>query len=247
MAKNEDREEDEGILGVLKGLNPNNMFKGGSLLIVAILLLILLPNLFEVLDASRIMVIQNPMTGSLTWYTSAGPKWQGFGKVTKYTKRSQFWFSSKADQGSAENQAIQVRFNDNGHAGISGSMSWMMPMDIEHLTALHTSYGSQEAIEQQVIRTVVEKAVYMTGPLMSSKESAAERRTDLLSYIEDQVQRGVYKTVTETVTQPDPMTGEKRTVNVVKIVTNGNVLARNDESPLQLVAGTFYCLLFKNV
>ena len=34
----------------------------------------------------------------------------------------------------------------------------------------------------------------MTGPLMSSKESYAEKRNELLRLMEDQVQRGVYRT-----------------------------------------------------
>jgi hypothetical protein len=69
-----------------------------------------------------------------------------------------------------------------------------MPFDEQNLTGLHVRYGSHEAIAQQLIRTVVEKAVYMTGPLMSSKESYAEKRNELLRLMEDQVQRGVYRT-----------------------------------------------------
>lgn len=34
----------------------------------------------------------------------------------------------------------------------------------------------------------------MTGPLMSSKESYAEKRTNLIRFIEDQISNGVYKT-----------------------------------------------------
>jgi len=126
-------------------------------------------SLFEYLDASDIMVIQSPFTGNLAWYTSPGVKWQGLGKVTKYRKREQFWFSARDDQGKKVNESLQVRFNDGAHATISGSVSWEMPFDEQNLTGLHVRYGNHAAITQQLIRTVVEKAVYMTGPLMSSK------------------------------------------------------------------------------
>jgi regulator of protease activity HflC (stomatin/prohibitin superfamily) len=108
-----------------------------------------------------------------------------------------------------------------------------MPVDDTHLTLVHTRYGSEPAIEQQLIRTVVEKSVYMTGPLMSSKESYAERRNDLLQYIEDQVQNGVYRTETQQERQPDPMTGQLKTINVVKLVTLNGQILRSDESPLR--------------
>lgn len=193
--------------------------------------------LFENLDAKEIMVVQSPISGQLTWHTSAGVKMQGFGTVTKYPKREQFWFSAKNDQGTKENESIRCRFNDNGHAQISGSISWEMPLDETHLTALHTKYGSRSAVEQQLVRTVIEKSVYMTGPLMSSKESAAEKRTDLLRFIEEQVQRGVYLTETVQEKQPDAMTGQMKTVSVVRLRNDaaGQSL-RAESSPLEVYA-----------
>src|SRR6185295_18325337 len=136
--------------------------------------------LFESLDADQIMVIQNPWSGSLSWYRDAGIKWQGFGKVTKYKKRDQFWFSAKKELGKPADESIPIQFNDAGTAHISGSISWEMPLDDKNLTSLHTRYGSHYAIEQQLIRTTVEKAVYMTGTLMSSAQSYAERKNDLI-------------------------------------------------------------------
>lgn len=200
----------------------------------AIFMLVMWHQVFTTVNANEIVVVQAPFSGKLTFHISAGLKMTNFGKVTRYVKRDQFWFSEKKDQGKADDDAILVRFNDGGHAKISGSISWEMPLDEEHLTMLHQKYGSHTAIEQQLIRTVIEKSVYMTGPLMSSKESYAERRNDLLQYIEDQINNGIYKTATIEVTQPDPMTGEKRTVNLVTIVKEGGKAIRTDDSPLNI-------------
>jgi hypothetical protein len=216
------------------GINPNRILGVGAALVALILAFILSFQVFEHLDAQEVMVVQAPISGQLTWHITQGVKWQMFGKVTKYKKRTQFWFSASDDQGKKTDESIQVRFNDKGHANLSGSLAWEMPMDVEHLTQLHTKYGSQEAIEQQLIRTVVEKSVYMTGPLMSSQESAAERRNDLLQFIEDQVANGVYRTETVQVKQPDPLTGQERTVSIVRLVMRNNVVQRSDESPLKL-------------
>ena len=91
--------------------------------VVLIVLLISMTCTFINLDAKQIMVIQSPVSGTLSWYTTPGVKWLGFGHSTKYDKRSQFWFSSKADQGAPKDESIRIRFNDGGHAQISGGIS----------------------------------------------------------------------------------------------------------------------------
>ena len=193
-----------------------------------------LGQLFENLDAGQVMVIQSPVNGTLTWHITPGVKWQGFGKVTKYQKREQFWFSSKGDQGKTEDQSIRIRFNDGGHAQISGGISWECPLDDVHLTEIHTKFGSQQAIEQQLVRTMVEKSVYMTGPIMSSQESYAARRNDLLHLIEDQIQNGVYLTKTTQEKAADPVTGQEKTIAKVDFVTSKEgTPIRAEESPLK--------------
>ena len=215
-------------------LSPMKMLMGGGALLALLLVLVLGGRLVEGLDANEIMVVQSPVKGTLTWYITPGVKWQGFGKVTKYHKRSQFWFSSKGDQGKDNDDSSKIRFNDGGHANLSGSIAWEMPVDEESLNKLHSKYGSHLAVEQQLVRTIVEKSVYMTGPLMSSKESSAERRNDLLRFIEDQIQKGVYRTETQQEKQPDPMTGTIKTVNLVKLLTDKNGLPlRQEASPLE--------------
>jgi regulator of protease activity HflC (stomatin/prohibitin superfamily) len=203
--------------------------------VVAVVLILLVRNTFEHLDANQVMVIQSP-GGTLTWYTTPGIKWQGFGKVTKYNRRDQFWFSNKSDQGTEADQSIKMRFNDGAHATLSGSISWELPLAQDKLTALHMTYGSQEALEQQLVRTVVEKSIYMTGPLMSSAESYAARRNELLNDIEDQISHGVYRTESHDEEVQDPMTGAKKMVKVVDVVKDSravNGAARNEPSPIE--------------
>lgn len=213
-----------------------NLRKVFSIVIAVVVLVVLLLSttvIFENLDAGQVMVIQSPVSGELTWHTTPGVKWQGFGKVTDYSRRSQFWFSSKSDQGKKADESLRIRFNDGGHAQVSGGISWEMPLDPEHLTLLHQKFGSMVSIEQQLVRTMVEKAVYMTGPLMSSTESYAARRNDLLRLIEDQIQNGIYATKTITETQKDPLTGQEKKVAVVQLVADkeGKPI-RVEESPL---------------
>ncbi len=214
-------------------LTPRRLGATAIAVAVAAFLLIAPFQCFEYLGAGDVMVVQAPLSGTLNWHTAPGVKWQGFGAVTKYKKRSQLWFSAKSDQGKPENESLRIRFNDGGHASMSGSIAWEMPSDPDHLTAVHTKYGSQDNVESQLVKTVVEKAVYMTGPLMSSQESYAARRPEILQYIEDQVQNGVYQTSVREVSTKDLMTGSDKTVKITEIARDANgAHVRTDKSPL---------------
>jgi regulator of protease activity HflC (stomatin/prohibitin superfamily) len=175
-------------------------------------------NMYENVDAHEIMVVQSPVSGSLSVYTDSGWKWLGFGKYTKYPRRAQYSFSSSKDQGSKVDESIETRFNDGGTAHLSGVVSWDMPLDTAKVIQIHREFGSFEAIEQQLIRPMIEKVVYTVGPTMSSTESSAERRPEIPQYIDDQLVNGPYLTHTKSVIQHDPLTNTDKEAKIVEIV-----------------------------
>lgn len=201
--------------------------------VLAIIFMLFSGKMVENVDNSEIVIIQSAFTGKVSIYTTPGPVMQSFGTATHYKKSHQFWFSKKEDGNEVdEDQSIKIRFNDGGHGQISGSVRWYMPTDEKAILKVHTDFGSQEAVEQQLVRQVVTKSVYMTGPLMSSKESSAEKRNDLLSYIEDQCINGVYRTRQEEVKIHDELMNTDKTVTVVKIMELNNVPLRQEKSAL---------------
>jgi hypothetical protein len=202
--------------------------------ILVLIFLIFSGKMVENVDNSEIVIIQSAFSGKITIYTTPGPVTQGFGIATHYKKSNQFWFSNKNEGGISEDQSIKIRFNDGGHGNISGSVRWYMPTDDKAILKLHTDFGSQQAIEQQLIRQVVTKAVYMTGPLMSSKESSAEKRNDLLSFIEDQSINGVYRTKQEDIKVHDDLMNTDKTVTVVRIVEKNNLPLRQEISAIKM-------------
>jgi regulator of protease activity HflC (stomatin/prohibitin superfamily) len=208
---------------------------GVIVFLALVAILVFTSNTFMTVHAYEIVVKQNAVDGQLQMWIDPGLHNKLFGTATAYRKSSEYSFSAAPDQGSKNDQSIKARFNDGGHANISGTLRWEIPLDVQKLTALHTKFGSYAAVEQQLIRPVVERAVYMTGPLMSSKESAAERRSDLIQFIEDQVVHGVYKTDTEEVRIKDPLSGQERTVTRVRLIKDANApggFARQEDSPL---------------
>lgn len=183
-------------------------FKIGGIgaVIFLFLFLALAGQLFENVDADEIMVVQHPTSGDLAWYTTPGIQWQGFGKVTIYRKMSDTTLDSK------------IQFNDKGTGMMKGQFQLELPLSPEHLTALHMRYGSQEAIERSLVKPTIDKVIYMTGPTMSSEESVASKKTELIRYVTDQIERGVYRTTQRVSSIVDPISKESRSVVVAEIV-----------------------------
>jgi hypothetical protein len=186
--------------------------------------------------ADEIVIKQDIMGGQLHVWDTPGVHWQNFGTLTRYKRSAQLWFSQKEDEGKKTDDSIKVRFNDGGHGNISGSLRYSLPVDQNKMIQLHQTYHSMEAIDHELIRQVVNKSVFMSGPLMSSRESYAEKRADLINYITDQIVYGVYRTEHDQVKTTDPLTGQEKTVDIVRPKQHGgspNGIEREEDSPIQ--------------
>ena len=201
----------------------------------------------ENLDASEIMVVQSPLSGDLDVYNEPGYKWQGWGKVTKYPRQAQYSFCSKpvnigndaAGKPMYEEQqcegsttvAKRLRFSDGGHANLNGSVNWEMPLDAPSVINIHKKFGSADGVESRAVGKMIDAAAYLSGPLMSSTESSGARRAELVQFINDQAEKGVYVTVAESVTVVDAV-GNEVTEKVTKIVVDGNGLPKRQQGSI---------------
>lgn len=206
--------------------------------------------LIEDVDAGEIVVIQDPYDGDLHVYKQPGIVPQSWGKATHYKKSNQFWFTivKDGDGDTTANKTIRVKWNDGGMADIDGSVRYDLPLDDKNMIAIHTTFGSQEAIERDLIKTNIEKAISMTGPLMTSKESYAEKKNDLIYYIEDQASKGVYRTRQISVKEPDPITGEEKTITKVEIINDAKGQPfRQETSPITGYGVRLYNISIKDM
>lgn len=203
-------------------LSPRRTIVGISLAVVAVLVLVVSGRLVHEVGADEIVVIQSPIDGRLDWYTTPGLKWQGFGTVTTYLKRDIYKFEPKdvpeKDRAGGPVGGIVVRFNDGGHGTIFGSVQFELPTDESKLNTMHSKYRTQAALKHDVIETVTNNAVYLVGTLMSSKESYGEKRNDLIHYVMDQIQNGVYRTRQKTEWIKDPVTSQEKQVTMAEIM-----------------------------
>lgn len=204
-------------------------------------LIVLICNLVSTVNADEIVIKQSVWGGTLEVWDSPGVHWQNFGTLTRYKRSAQLWFSAKKDEGKdadakSVDESIKVRFNDGGHGNISGSLRYSLPTNPTQMIELHRTYHNQQEIDHALVRQVVNKGVYMSGPLMSSRESYAEKRADLINFITDQIEYGVYRTEHESVKTTDPLTGQEKVVDLVRPKVKAgspNGIEREEESPIQ--------------
>lgn len=209
----------------------SRIFRWGIIGLVLTLILVGLVSLgalFENNGAGEILVIQAPFSGKLTAYTDPGRKWQGWGTVTHYRKSNQFDFQSKGN----DDRSIKIRFNDGGHAQVSGAARFDLPLDPAAILDIHQTFGSQGALEHDLIKSVMDKSIYLTGPLLSSKESYSEKRSDMLNLFEDQAVHGVLQTIPVSKEVDDLITGQKKWITTVEPRRVDGVIQRQEASPL---------------
>lgn len=180
------------------------------------------------LDANEIAVVQSVRTGALEVYTSSGPKLVWFGKVTRYPKQSAYVF----DKVDGVDTSALVQFNDGGTATMYGSVNWNMPLDTKSILKIHNNFHDHVSVENNAIVKSLNSAIYLSGPLMSSTESAGERRSELVQLINDQAKNGVYVTRVENKQIKEAGDKEERTVKVTAIVKDSRGMPLRQQGSL---------------
>lgn len=193
---------------------------------LSVLALIVVPwtltEMFTVVDAHEIVVVQNAFSGNLSCVIDSGPKVTAFGHVTRYPRRAEYDFNLSKDSDNTK----KIQFSDGGHANLDGAVNWEMPLDCKSIIEIHRAFGSAAGVTNQGISKAIDSAIYLSGPMMTSTEASGERKAELVELINDQATNGLYQTSSHREEQPDPITGEKKMVTVVEVAKDkdGHVL-----------------------
>lgn len=202
--------------------------------VFAVFCVIYLGKIGEDVKNETIVVNQYPFTGNMEYWTSPGFHWQWWGKTTTYYKTQQLWFGSDSEAGDQQGKPIPVIFNDASDGMIYGSLRVKLPTDPKYLARIQTDYNGMDRLMNDLVRPTVTKVIYASGPLMSAFESYAEKKNDLIEYITDQLNNGVYKTAIKHSEVLDAITGEKKVINVATLIPDSLAAGgykRSESSP----------------
>lgn len=184
-------------------------------------------NAFEDCDKSKNYVCQYPITGDYAVWVDGGLQNQLWGTLHEYNKTYQVEFTGVEKrngdyEASTDNPAAAVTFNDRGKGYLIGSLRVVLPIDDEHMSKIQRDFGSQDALISALIRPTLYKVVTSCGPLMSSLESVSETRTNLQSYIQDQMNDGVYETRLIKEVVYNELSGDSDVISKAEIIIDNN-------------------------
>lgn len=198
--------------------------------IIVIVMLCSIGRIVEDVDNKNIVINQVPISGTMDVWTEPGMHAQKFGNITTYNKAEQFNF------GIGGGKPISITFNDASNGQIYGSLRVKLPTDREHMLRIHTDYPGMNRVMEDLVLPTVNKVVYASGPLMSAFESYAEKKNNLIEYITDQLNNGVYTTTISIVEVVDPVTREKKQQKIADLIpdeTAAGGYRRSEKSPFE--------------
>lgn len=172
------------------------MFKGGILVIliaVGLIGVLGFSSMAEYVENQEYVVHQGAVSGDLTIWNEPGWNGQWFGRVEHIRKTGEVYLSSDPLDGGtgAEVQAIDVQFPD-GKAKIDVVATYKLSLNQEIQKQLAIEYPTEAAIKSLIRQQIIE-AVKQTGPLMSSSEAYAEKRSEFGRLAREQALNGTYR------------------------------------------------------
>jgi hypothetical protein len=211
----------------MRNLSFGKMILGAIAVIIALVFVFTMGKIGEDVKNNQIVVNQYPFTGKMEFWTTPGFRWQMYGKTTEYYKTNQVWFNEieQDDAGNLfidgkRNPAFPITYSDKGKGFVLGSVRVELPVEQELLNRIQSHYGSEQRLIEELVKPTLGKVILACGPLMTSLESVAEKRTDLIAYATDQLNNGVYATKVKTIEVINQITNEKQKLNVAEIISD---------------------------
>jgi len=175
-----------------------NIIKAIAFVALAIIMVILIFNMFETNKAGNYQVKQVAWFGDLKVKNTPGTYGQWFGTISTYEIAGDIMLSKDFnDGGDAKGVAAERVLFPNGYADINFVGMYEIPLDEEVQKAIHIRYGSNVNLAYMIKQQVIE-ALKNTATLMSAEEAYSYKRADFVRLAWEQSLVGLYAANVET-------------------------------------------------
>lgn len=206
--------------------------------VFVVLFVVAAGSLFETNSFGNYQIKQAAVTGEVTVRSEPGLYWQGMGTITTYPISEDLSF---------EDSGVSVRFNDGSIAKVKGTVKFKLSLKPEKQKELHRDYASFKNVMNDLILRNVQEALAQSATLMVAEDSYSARRAEFSDMAKQQLERGIFKTITKNVDSVDE-TGtkfKKRIIEVIKdehgvpVVQKQSLLKHYEVEILQFVVNDF--------
>lgn len=152
-------------------------------------------------DSTEYVVKQGILDGELEVKSQPGPYGKWFGKISEYDRTGTFFFSEEQLDGGDSEAAdpLDVSFQGNSTAKVSGVLKYRLPTSPVKAIELHRDYKNFENVKFELVRNAVSAAIKQAGPLFTAEEAFIFRRAEFTKTVRDIIEEGEYLTVTEVI------------------------------------------------
>lgn len=156
-------------------------------------------NLVTTNNVKNYQVKQAAITGDMSVRYTGGMYGKFFGSIETYKKNDMFYFSKeKLDGGEGlDTQPLKCTFQGNSVADVSGIFKYNLPAETANQLKLHVTYGSAEAIKNELVRNAIAGALKQVGPMFRAEEAFITRRAEFTQRVRDNIVDGLVSTISE--------------------------------------------------
>jgi len=198
--------------------------------------------LLSTVEKGTFEVRQFPVTGTIDVRNTPGTWCKCFATLDIWKKSKTFKFDGK------EHSLLPVRFNDGSASHVKGEVRVEFPSSLSAVNNfLEMGYANQHDVMERLVYPHLLRVMRLQGNFMTAKESYNQKRPDFDSNSFDQLQFGVYKTKTQTVTEKDIMTGEDRTREFKIVLYGEDGEPLREQNPLEGTGITFNAYVIESI
>lgn len=176
------------------------------------------------------VIVSQPMFGSeLQCIEGGGWHWKGLATVYRYNLVGDFYFNSdttkvdgkdwEGDMNTDEDD-IKVGFAKKATGDVRGHIQYFLPTDCAKMKLIHNKQKSDEKLKHNFIRNKVKDAVISAALLYNASDVIETKKVEYRDMIKTYLNKGQYKTYTETVYEK---LGEDEVDSTGKVIKKADV------------------------
>jgi len=200
--------EKEELEKLFKSIKSNSKKVIGVIITFIAIIAVISFNPFVKGDPSQVIISQSMLGDSeLSCIEGGGWHWRGISQIYRYNLVGDFYFNSDTtkvngkewDGDNTDEDDIQVGFAKKATGAIRGHLQYFLPHDCEQLKLIHSRQKSDENLKHNLIRNKVIDAVTSASLLFNASDVIETKRVEFRDLIKTYLNKGQYKTYTETV------------------------------------------------
>lgn len=177
--------------------------------------------------------VHQSVTGKLTVIDAPGYYLNWWGKVTTYPRYIEYSYTADSRSSSPSDESIRVTFNDGGTAQVDAYVKLKQPITTDERLEFHKIFRGSEVNVRDAVEAHLINCVKAAGPIMSSTENQASRKSEFNQIVEQMLADGLFVMRRQVVTLEDSVIDNTKNKGTAETVSG---IEASVTAPIKVVA-----------